>query len=118
LAHLVGQPVDLFGRVDYDADGEADAAGAGFGFSVPVTGELRDGEQRKQDAAQFEDGKLPVIHDLRPAQAAVEVAQPGEVVGAEGDQVGERWLISHVDTMPAWVGNAPIAGGVASLCSS
>ncbi len=118
MAHLVGQPVDLFGRVDYDADGEADAAGAGFGFSVPVTGELRDGEQRKQDAAQFEDGKLPVIHDLRPAQAAVEVAQPGEVVGAEGDQVGERWLISHVDTMPAWVGNAPIAGGVASLCSS
>jgi len=48
----------------------------------------------------------------------VEVAQPGEVAGAEGDQVGERWLISHVDTVPAWAGNAPIVGGVASLCSS
>lgn len=79
----------------------------GSGFGVPIAGELGDREDGQQDAAQLEDRELAIVHDLRPAQAAIEVPQYGKVARAESDQIGKRRLVDHNGTMPARTDNGP-----------
>src|SRR3954453_22227356 len=75
------------GAVDHDADGEPDASGARVGIGVPVAGELGQGEQGQDDAAELEGHELAVVQDLRPAERAVEVPQRGEITRTKSDQV-------------------------------
>ncbi len=93
--------------VDLNADGEANASAARLGFGVAVAGEFGDGEHCYQDAPQFEDRELAVVHHLRPTHPLVEVAKRAKVAGAESDQVGERKLVGHASSIRPCADNGP-----------
>ena len=76
-----------------------------LGFGVSVAGELGDGKQREHDAAKFERRELAVVDDLWPAEVAVEVAEAGEIAGAEGDQIGEG---ADVFMAEVWAGRVAV----------
>ena len=85
VTHLLGQLIDLIGRINHNSDGEANARAADIWFDLPVVGKFTDGKQRNDNTSQVECREVIVVDDHGPTQFTVELPKSREITCAQRD---------------------------------